>query len=333
MRFDQIITDLKNKIYHPVYFLYGEEAYYIDKVSDFIEKNVLSESEMTFNQLVFYGKDTDITTIINTARRYPMMANHQVVLLKEAQNIKEIEKLVHYVENPLKSTLLVINYKYKKLDKRTKLYKALQKKSVLFESAKLYDDKIPAWIHDYLRKRNYELEHGVGQTLTDFLGNDLSKIVNELEKLIIVLPEGNRKITAALVEKNIGISKDFNNFELQRALTRKNTLKANRITLYFCKNPRNNPLTLTLASLYMFFSKVLVYHFTKDKTKTHVASILKVNPFFVQEYQLAARSYSTGKLANIISLLREYDLRSKGVKNATMSDCELLRELIYKILH
>lgn len=333
MNFDQIITDLKNKIYNPVYFLSGEEPYYIDKISDFIEKNVLPESEKTFNQLVHYGKDTDITNLINTARRFPMMSNQQVVMLKEAQNIKEIEKLVHYVENPLKSTLLVIAYKYKKLDKRTKLYKALQKNAVFFESSKLYDDKIPAWIHDYLRKRNYELEPGVGQSLTDFLGNDLSKIVNELEKLIIVLPEGSRKITAVLVEKNIGISKDFNNFELQRALTRKNSLKANRIILYFCNNPGNNPLTLTLVSLYIFFSKVLLYHFTKDKTRTHVASILKVNPFFVQEYQLGARSYSPRKLTNIISLLRDYDLRSKGVGNATMSDCELLRELIYKILH
>jgi len=333
MTYEQIITDLQNKIYHPVYFLSGEEPYYIDKITDYVEKNVLSESERSFNQITFYGKDTDIATIINTAKRFPMMSNQQVVIVKEAQNINQIENLIYYVENPLKSTILIINYKYKKLDKRTKLHKAIRDHGVYFESPKLYEDKIPNWINQYLKDRNYEMEPGIGMILTDFLGSDLSRIVNELEKLIIVLPENENKITADLVERNIGISKEFNNFELHKALSRKDILKANRIVNYFCKNPKDNPLTLTLSSLYYFFSKILAYHFTVDKSRGNLAYVLKINPFFIQDYQLAAKKYSPRKIAGIISLLRKYDLKSKGVGNITMSDCELLRELIYKILH
>ena len=333
LTYQQILTDLKNKIYHPVYFLFGEESYYIDKITSYIEKNVLTEAEKTFNQTVVYGKDTDMPAIINTAKRFPMMANHHVVIVKEAQNIRQLDPLVYYLEHPLKSTILVINYKYQKLDKRTRLYKILKEKSIMFESPRLYEDKIPGWIEQYLKEKGLALEPGVGMVLTDFLGNDLSKIVNELEKLRIVLPEGEKKITADLVERNIGISKEFNNFELTKALARKDVLKCNRIIRYFCDNPRSNPLTLTLSSLYYFFSKVLLYHVVKGKSREGLAAALKVPPFFVQDYSMAARQYSSRKVALIISDLRQYDLKSKGMGNTSMSDCELLRELIFKILH
>ena len=333
MTYEQIISDLKNKIFHPVYFLTGDEPYYIDKITDYIEKNVLSESERTFNQIQLYGRDTDIATVINTAKRYPMMANHQVVILKEAQNLKQLDSLVHYISNPLKSTILVINFKYKSLDKRTKLYKALMKDTIFFESKKLYEDKIPGWIRQYLEKRNIEMDHGIGFILTDFLGNDLGKIVNELEKLIIVLPEGINRITADLVERNIGISKDFNNFELHKALGKKDILKANRIINYFGRNQKDNPITLTLSSLYFYFSKVLTYHYIKDKSQSNLASKLKVAPFFVQEYKIAASNYSPNKLFSIISFLRTYDLKSKGIGNTSMPEGDLLKELVYKILH
>ena len=333
MTYNEILSDLKKKIYHPVYFLTGEEPFYIDKITDYIEKNVLTYQEKTFNQMMFYGKDTDIGTIINTAKRFPMMANYQVVIVKEAQNIKKIEDLIYYIEKPLKSTILVINYKYKVLDKRTKLYKSLNKNSIFFNSGKIYEDKIPGWIQNYLKERAYSIEPGVGLVLTDFLGNDLSKIVNELEKLIIVLPKGETMITADLVEQNIGISKEFNNLEFNKALGRKDVLKANRIANYFCKNPNHNPFTLTVSSLYYFFSKVLAYHFVKDKSRGNLASKLKINPFFISEYQAAARLYPVSKLAQIIALVRKYDLKSKGMGNVSMSDCELLKELTYQILH
>ncbi len=333
MTYEQIISDLENKIYHPVYFLTGEEPYYIDKITDYIEKSVLTESERTFNQTILYGRDTDIGTVINTAKRYPMMSNHQVVILKEAQSIKQIDTLIHYISNPLKSTILVINYKYKNIDKRTKFFKALKQDTVFFESKKLYDDKIPGWIRQYLGKRNIEIDPGIGMILTDFLGNDLSKIVNELEKLIIVLPKGNNRITAEIVERNIGISKDFNNFELHKALGKKDIVKSNRIINYFGKNPKDNPITLTLSSLYFYFSKVFTYHFVKDKSQSNLASKLKVAPYFVQEYKVAASNYSPVKLSSIISLLRKYDLKSKGIGNISMSEGDMLRELIYMILH
>ncbi len=333
MTYNEILSDLKKKIYHPIYFLTGEEPYYIDKITEYIEKNVLTDQEKTFNQMMFYGKDTDIGTIINTAKRFPMMANYQVVIVKEAQNIKKIEDLIYYIEKPLKSTILVLNYKYKLLDKRTKLYKSLTKNGIFFNSGKIYEDKIPGWIQNYLKERAYSIEPGIGFVLTDFLGSDLSKIVNELEKLIIVLPKGETIITADLVEKNIGISKEYNNLEFNKALGRKDILKANRIANYFCKNPNHNPFTLTISSLYYFFSKVLAYHFVKDKSRGNLASKLKINPYFISEYQAAARLYSAGKIAIIIALIRKYDLKSKGMGNVSMSDCELLKELTYQILH
>jgi DNA polymerase-3 subunit delta len=327
------MSDLRNKKYAPIYFLMGEETYYIDEISDYIAANVLTETEKTFNQTVIYGKDTDIATVINAAKRFPMMANNQVIIVKEAQNIKNIDNLIYYVEKPLKSTVLVINYKYKELDKRKKLYTSLDKTAVVFNSEKLYEDKIPAWITEYLRGKGYGITPDASAMLTEFLGNDLSKIVNELNKLFITLPQGTQKISADIIEKNIGFSKDYNNFELQKALATKDVLKANRIILHFAKNPNDNPFVLTVSSLYSYFIKVFKYHFLPDKSKSAVASALKINPYFTAEYEAAARKYPPAKLVKIIEWLREYDLKSKGVGSYSASHGDLLRELVFKIIH
>jgi len=334
MSFEQIISDLKNKIYKPIYFLSGEEPYFADIITKYIQDNALVESEKAFNLTVIYGKDTEISTVINSAKRYPMMANYQVVIVKEAQNIKDIDDLIHYASNPLKSTILVINYKYKTLDKRKKLYKVLNDNCVLLESKKLYENEVPQWINAYLKNKNRTIDPSAGMLMTEFLGNDLSKIANELDKLIITLPDGEYKITSSHIEKNIGISKDYNNFELHKALTQKNVLKANRIVNYFAQNPKDNPLTLTLSTLYHFFSKVLTYHFLKNKSDNRsVAAALKVNPYFIGDYENAAKKYNPKKVVEIIGLLREYDLRSKGYNNVNTPDGELLKELVYKIIH
>ncbi len=333
LTYEQIIKDLSNRIYYPVYFLSGEEPYYIDKITSYIMDNVLTEAEKAFNQSVLYGKDSDAATIINAARRFPMMAGHQVVVVKEAQEIKNFDDLVYYVEKPLKSTLLVLNYKYKSLDKRKKIYKSIQQHSLIFDSKKLYDDKIPQWIADELRKKGYKTEPKAAALLTEFLGNDLSRIENELTKLIIVLPDNVKIITVDHIERNIGISKEFNNFELQKALTERDVVKANRIIRYFAANPKNNPVTVTITSLYFFFTKILTYHVLKDKSPGNVASVLRIHPFFVGEYVKAAHVYSAGKVEAIISLLREYDVKSKGYGNVSTDSGDLMKELIFKILH
>ena len=333
MTFEQILKDLKNKIYKPIYFLTGDEPYFIDKITDYISQHVLTDEEKTFNQEILYGKDTDIPSIINSARRFPMISANQVIIVKEAQDIPGIDDLIYYVENPLKSTILVINYKYKKLAKNKKIYKAIQKNGVLFESKKLYDNQIPEWINNYLAKSNHRIDPGVGLLLTEYLGNDLSKIVNEIEKLKITLPPDNKNITIEHIETNIGISKDYNNFELHKALSQKNILKANRIINYFGKNQKENPITLTISSLYYFFSKVLTYHFIKNKTTQNVVATLKVHSYFVSEYKLAAQKYNPEKLLEIFSILREFDLKSKGIGNVSVPPGDLLKEIIYKILH
>lgn len=332
MKFDQIITDLKNKNYQPLYLLAGEEAFFIDEISNYIEENVLDEGEKEFNQTVVYGKDTDIASIIGYAKRFPMMSNYQVVIVKEAQSIKNLDELIPYIEQPLKSTLLVICYKYKKIDKRKALVKKADKLGVFFESNKLYENKIPEWINQQLIKNNYTIQPKAAVILTEFLGTDLSKVSNEINKLMINLPTGS-DISPSHIEENIGISKDFNVFELQSALGKKNIYKANQIINYFASNQKDNPLIKVVGILYSFFSKILIYHHLIDKNRNSVASALSVNPFFVQDYQIAARNYNADKLNRIISSLREYDLKSKGVNNASATDGELMKELIFKILH
>ncbi|RPI45931.1 MAG: DNA polymerase III subunit delta [Bacteroidetes bacterium] len=333
MTFEQIMEDLKKGSYHPIYFLYGEEPYYMDRITEYITKNVLTEAEKSFNQTIVYGKDSDAGQVIGLARRFPMMANRQVVVVREAQDLKDFENLVHYAVNPLRSTLLVINYKYKKPDNRKKVFSALAENGLSFESKKLYDSQVPAWISAYAGARKVTVEPKAAALLTEFLGAELSKIANELDKLFIVMEKGQRKITPVLVETHIGISKDFNQFELQNALGRKNAAGANRIIRYFAGDPRNHPMTVTLTFLYFFFSKLLIYHYTTDRSRQNIASTLKINPFWVKDYEIAARNYSATSLVGIISLLREYDMKSKGYGGTAIAEGELLRELIFKIMH
>ncbi len=316
--------------------LTGEESYYIDQISDFIENNVLTEDEKEFNQSIVYGRDVDVPTIVSYAKRFPMMANYQVVIVKEAQDLDKpkpkIEELVSYIENPLPSTILVINYKYKKLDGRKKLAKLIAKKGVLFESKKLYQNQVQSWITKYIQDKGLSITPKAGALLSEYLGNNLGKIVNEIGKLTINLPEG-REIDDVLIEKNIGISKDFNIFELQDALARKDVLKANQIANYFTANPKENPLIKTIILLYGYFSNILFYHRLKDKSRNNVSAKVGVHPFFVKDLEVAARSYNIAKVVKIISYLREYDLKSKGVDNISATEGELLKELMYKILH
>jgi DNA polymerase-3 subunit delta len=333
MTYEQLIGDLKNKSYKPIYFLHGDEPYYIDRITEYITRNVLTEAEQSFNQTIVYGKDSDAGTVINLAKRFPMMSSHQVVVVREAQELKDFEKLIHYVENPQPSTLLVINYKHKNPDKRKKVFKALEKSGVAFQSKKMYDNQVPGWISAYASKRKYSMEPKAAAILAEFLGSDLSKIVNEMDKLIIAIGSDQRNITPSHVERNIGISKDYNQFELQNALGKRDVLKANRIVNHFGENEKAHPLAVTIASLYYFFVKLLLFHYLQDKSKQSVASTLKVNPYFVKDYESAARRYSAGRVVEIISLLRKYDMRSKGYEGNALADGALLKELVFKILH
>jgi len=331
--YEGIISDLKNRIFKPVYFLAGEESYYIDLITEYIQEKVLPESEKAFNQIILYGDDTNIASIIDTARRFPMMSSHQVLIVKEAQSLKKLDDLIIYLEKPLLSTILVFNYKYKTLDKRTKLFKTLESHGIYFESGRIRDYLIPAWIERYLMLKGIKTDPSASAMLTEYLGTDLHKIVNELDKLIITLPDGKPFITTALIEKNIGISKDYNNFELQKAIGEKNILKANMIVHYFANNPKDNPITLSIASLFGFFSKLLTFHYLTDKSKNNVAAVLKVNPFFVKEYENSATKYNVPKTMEIISLLRIYDLKSKGFGDPGTDPGDLLKELVFRVLH
>lgn len=331
--YEQIISDLKKRIFKPVYFLSGDEPYYIDLITDFIEEKVLPDSEKAFNQITVYGEDTTIQAVIDLARRFPMMASHQVIIVREAQSIKKIDELAVYLEKPLLSTILVFNYKYKAIDKRTKFFKTIENTGVYFESMRLRDYQVAPWIERYLMIKGIKIEPNASAMLTDFLGTDLHKIVNELDKLMITLPAGKPLITNALIEKNIGISKEYNNFELQKAIGDKNVIKANMIINYFANNQKDNPITLTIASLFSLFSRILAYHYLTDKSKNNVASFLKVHPFFVKDYEAAASKYTITKTVKVIGLLRNFDMKSKGFGDAGTEPGDLLKELVYRILH
>lgn len=335
-----IIKDLKNRKYKPVYLLHGEEPYFIDQVSDYVEHHLLSEAEKGFNQTVLYGKDTEVMTVLNASKRYPMMADYQVVLVKEAQEMKwgtesddkkTINPLQAYLENPLPSTILVLCYKYGKFDKRKKVYKAIEKSGLIFESTSLYDNKIPAWVESYLTEKNYKINQQASLMLAEYLGNDLSKIANELDKLMLNVSAG-QEITLKHIQDNIGISKEYNVFELQTALAKKDVVKTNQIINYFEANPKANPIVLVLGNLNNFFTKVLVYHYVKDRSPQNLAREMGVSPYFIKDYEQAARSYSLGKTVQIISYLREYDVKSKGVESNT-DHGGLMKELMFKILH
>ena len=334
VKFEEIQDGIRKGNLLPVYLFQGEEAYYIDQLTDLLIEKVLDDSERDFNQYVFYGIDSDTGTIINTCKRFPMMSERQLVVVKEAQGLKNIDDLVHYVKQPLLSTILVINYKHGKLDGRKKLSGEIGKTGVVFESKRLYENQIPAFITTYLHTRKVKIDLKSAQLLTDYLGNDLSKLTNELNKLILLLSQENPVITLDLIEQNIGISKDYNNFELQKALANKDVLKANRIAFYFEQNPKNNPLIFTLAALFSFFSNLMICHYEKNQSESNLMAILGFRfSMQITDYMTALRNYKPGKTMQIVSLIREFDARCKGVNNTSIPDGSLLKELIYKIMH
>ena len=327
----KITKDIKAGIIKPIYFFMGEEPYYIDKLTEFIEDNILTEDEKGFNQMVLYGRDTSVEEVVSNAKRYPMMADRQVVIVKEAQELsRTIEKLEAYVENPQPTTVLVFAFKYKTLDKRKKVTKLLTKHGVVFESKKLYENQVGDWIKRVLSGQGYGIEPKAAAMLVEFLGTDLSKISNELDKLKIILPKG-QTVTPNDIEENIGISKDFNVFELRKAIGEKNQLKAYQIAEYFAQNPKDNPLVMTTGLVFGFFSQLLQYHGLKDKSKQNVASTLRINPFFVSDYDIAFRNYPMKKVSAIVAKLRDIDVKSKGVGANAVSQHDLLKEMLYSI--
>lgn len=328
----KIVKDIDDKKIKPIYFLMGEEPYYIDKLSDYIETNVLTEEEKGFNQTVLYGRDIEIEDIISTCRRYPMMSEYQVVIVKEAQDLsRTISNLESYVLNPTPTTILVICYKYKTVDKRTTLSKALPKKGLLFESKKLYDTALPQWLKRVLSGKKLDIEPKASAMLLEFLGNDLSKIANEVDKLAIILPPGSI-ITPEIIEKNIGFSKDFNIFEFQKAIGQKNVIKSYSIAYYFHENPKDHNVIAVTGILFSFFSKVLQFHGLKDKSPKNVASALKINPYFVGDYETAAKNFQMKKVSQIVASLRDIDIKSKGV-GASLNDKELYKSLLFTIFN
>lgn len=328
----KIVKDINEKRIKPIYFLMGEEPYYIDKLSDYIEQNVLTEEEKGFNQTVLYGRDVEIEDVISTCKRYPMMADYQVVIVKEAQDLfRTIDKLESYIDNPTPTTVLVVCYKYKTLDKRKKMVKTIEKTGLLFESKKLYDNALPQWLKRVLSGKKLDIEPKASAMLIDFLGNDLSKISNEVDKLAIILPPGST-ITPEIIEKNIGFSKDFNIFEFQKAIGQKNVVKSYSIAYYFHENPKDHNVIAVTGILFSFFSKLLQYHGLKDKSPKNVASVLKVSPYFLNDYDVALKNYPMRKVSQIVASLRDIDVKSKGV-GGTLNDKELYKTLLYSIFN
>ena len=331
---DDILKELRAKQYRPVYYLMGEEPYYIDLIADYITDNILTETEKEFNLTVVYGADVDIATVINAAKRYPMMSEHQVVVVKEAQNIRNMEELSYYLQKPLLSTILVICHKHGVLDRRKKLAAEIEKTGVLFESKKVKDAQLPAFITSYMKRKGIDVEPKAAAMLADFVGADLSRLTGELEKLIITLPKGHTRVTPEQIEKNIGISKDYNNFELRSALVEKDVLKASKIIKYFEENPKTNPIQMTLSLLFGFFSNLMLAYYAPEKSEQGIANMLGLRtPWQAKDYLAAMRRYNGVKTMQIIGEIRYADAKSKGVGNPSLSDGDILRELVFKILH
>ena len=338
----RILKDLQLKQYKPVYFLSGEEPYFIDEITHFMEEHILDEMSRAFGLTIVYGRDVQLDQLIGLAKGFPMMGELQLVIVKEAQDMKEFKSkkdndeesdlklLMNYIENPTPSTILVFNYKHKKLDKRKKLYKLLEKKAVMFESEKIKDNKLPDWIEKYINSKGFKIAPEASYLLAEYLGTDLGKVVNEVSKLAIILPPKS-EITKTIIAENIGISKDYNVWELQKALGQKDVLKANRIIYYFEANPKSNPIQMVLPSLYGFFSKLAVYISLTDKR--NAMQEMGVNAWALNDYKEAATKYSAPKVEKILSHLRTADKHSKGVDNTTLESGDILKELVFKILH
>lgn len=330
--YDIIISDIKSKKYAPIYLLQGEEPYFIDDIAHNLEKHVLNESEKAFNQTIVYGADTNAAYLRDTASRFPMMAPYQLIIVKEAQNIKDWENLENYAKQPPKSTILVLCHKYKKLDGKRKVTKHINASGVVFESKKIYDNKIPDWIKSRLTAVGLSIQPEAASLMAEHLGNDLSKIANELEKLYLHIPKGET-IELSHIHKHVGISKEYNIFELQKALGQKDTVKAHQIGHYFISDPKNHSIIAIIAILYSYFSKVYKLHATKESNNYALASVLGVSPFFVNDYKTAARNYPKAKIEYIFHTLLEYDLKAKGFHVDHLNNENMLKELIFKILH
>ena len=334
MTYEDIAKDIKNGKFAPVYLLMGEEDYYIDRISDYIVEKALYENEKEFNLTIMYGLDTDMASVVNNAKRYPMMSEHQVVVVKEAQNLRSWEELSFYMQKPLTSTILVFCYKHGTLDRRKKIVAEIEKNGVVFESKKLKENLLPGFITTYMKKRKMEIDDTAAQLMAEFVGNDLNRLAGELDKLIITMPKDRNRITPVEIERNIGISKDYNNFELKNALITKDTLKANKIVKYFSDNPKSNPLQPTLALLFNYFSNLMVAYYAPERTENGVAAYLGLkSPWLAKEYIAGMKAYTGVKVMNIITQIRLCDARSKGIGNVSLSPGELLRELVYFILH
>lgn len=330
----KILQDIRNKTFAPVYFLMGDEPYYIDLICDTIVANALSESERDFNQTILYGADIeDFGIVINTAKRFPMMAQHQLVVVKEAQMIRSIESLTYYLQKPLRSTILVICYKGSYKSK--KILAEIGKVGVLYESKKLYENQLSAFISNYLAEKRMTIDPKASAMMADFIGADLNRLTGELDKLAITLPEGQTRITAESVERNIGISKDFNNFELLNAIINRNVYKANLIVRYFEQNPKNNPLVVTISVLFNFFANLMLCYFAPDKSENGLVGELKLRSAFqAKDYIVAMRNYNAFKCIEIIDCIRRSDAKSKGVNSGAMSqDSDILREMVFRIMH
>jgi DNA polymerase-3 subunit delta len=331
MNYNEILSQLKKGDFKPIYLLHGDEPYYIDLVSDYIEEHCLSEDEKAFNQTIVYGKDANALSIVETAKQFPVMADRQVIIVKEAQSLKDIEQLEAYLENPVSSSIIVLCHKYKTADKRKKWVKNIDKKGLILESKKLYDNKLPDWINAYCNQKNIKIQAKANALLIEFLGNDLSKIANEIDKLLINLGQSN-EITPDHIEKYIGISKEYNVFELLKALGQKNIEKVFTIADYFDKNEKSNPLVVTISNLFSFFSKTLKYHSLTNKSAASAAKELGINPYFIDDYSKAAKSFPIMSCIHAIGYLHEYDLKSKGLNNTSASQGELLKELLLMVL-
>lgn len=335
---EDVLKDLKAGKYAPVYFLQGEEPFFIDEISNYIEKHAIAEHEKGFNQVIMYGKDVNMSTILGNARRFPMMADRQVVIVKEAQNIPNLGKeegdnlLIGYLQNPLPSTILVFAHKYKSLDGRKQLAKEMDKRAVFVKSEKIKDFQLPAWVENYVKAQGHQIDGPTASFLADSIGNNLEVIANELGKMFINFTEPTQ-VTKDHIQKFIGINKEYNNFELTKAIGFRDVVKANKIIHYFSQNPKNHPLIPLIALTYNYFMKIAQVHYNASSGDAELARITGVNPYFLKEYRMAAKNYPIGKVIDCFSYLREADLRSKGVESSSMEDSEILRELVFKIMH
>ncbi len=332
--YESIMDELKNRVYRPVYYLMGEEGFYTDRITDYIARNVLNEVEQEFNLSVYYGLDTNIETVISAARRYPMMSEYQVVIVKEAQMMKNIDALINYLRMPLASTILVFAHKNGSLDRRKKIVAELERMAVVLDSKRLRDERLPSFITSYMREKSLVADNKAVLMIAESIGADLSRIASEIDKLSIALSDGEKRVTPELIEEHIGISKEFNNFELQNALVNKDVYKANRIINNFAQNPKKNPIQMTLALLFNFFSNVMMAYYSPEKTERGIAAFLGLKSAWgVDDYMKAMRNYRAMHVMEILHLIRLADAQSKGAEGAALSDYEIMRELIYKILH